>query len=1397
MTRSSGNSGDLRPTHGKDARRVVTGWAAVALAGAVLAIALAGATPAVAGPAFPWTATEAPVPSGAASSAFAYPATFIQEQCISDSTCIAVGSYKDTSGETWGLIETLSGGTWSATAAPEPVDADSSNFAGLNSVSCTSATACTAVGYYTNDLGYSAALVVTLSGTTWTAAAAPQPSGSDDDNTKLSSVSCTAATACTAVGADATSATSSDGFTDTLSGATWTAAQVGLPSNAATTNPTGSLVQVSCTSDTTCTAVGSYKDSSGYTAPLIDTLSSSWAAVEAPLPGDSGTDGDGQLNATLASVSCTVSTACTAVGSYNDSSTDNSRGGYAWGLIDSLSGTTWSAVSAPEPGTAGTDTAGNQGAHLVSVSCSSATWCAAVGGFQDSGVAGGFAYGLIDTGSGTSWSADAAPQPSGAGTDMDGEELSGLVSVSCDSDTYCAAAGSYHDTNGHHPGYLIDLESGTPTATEAPTPSNASTTTYSPLSTISCTDENYCGAGGTYGDTGGNIQGLLELGETTEGAPGPATQLVFSTEPAGATVGGAFTTQPVVTVEDASGDVVTTDSSTVSLSIASGTPTSGGPGALSGCSQNESSGVITFSGCQIGTLGTAYELHATDGSLTAATSAAFNVTAGTASKLVFSTQPAGASAGSAFGTEPVVTVEDASGDVVTTDSSTVSLSIALGTPTSGGPGALSGCSQNESSGVITFSGCQIGTLGTAYELHATDGSLTAATSAAFNVTAGTASKLVFSTEPPSSTATGSAFTSVVSEEDTNGNVISSDSATTVTLSIAANPAAGTLTCTNPGGATPTVSSGVASFTCSINKAGSGYTLAAASGSLTSALSTSFTITGTSTLPPPAPAPTTPTTATTTAATTATTTTSQTGNPTTPVVTIASARSVTSTSAVLSGTVNPKGSATSSHFQYGTTTAYGHTTADASEGAGTAALAVSVPVTGLSPATMYHVQLVATSATGTTKSTDVSFTTLASCVARTSNAEFVCAAYEALLGRAPDNAGVALYTGLLASGTSRAAVATDILTSSAYRRALVQSDYQAYLGRAADNEGVSYRLAQLAGGATDEELQANIVGSAEFFTRAGGTNAAFVTALYHDLLNRAPSSSELSSAERALVTAETPSRVQQVTTVLTDHAYRAALVQSFYEAYLGRSADASGVSYWVGLLAGGATDEKLQADILSSAEFFTHAGGTNAGFVTAVYHDLLNRVPSASERAHWVAALASGTSRAAAATDILTSSAYRTALVQSDYQAYLDRNADATGVSYWVGQLAGGATDEELQASIGGSAEFFSRAGGTNAGFVTALYHDLLNRAPSGSELSSAESALVAAETLSRVQQVTTVLTDHAYRAALVQSFYEAYLGRSADASGVSYWVGLLAGGATDEELQASIVGSAEFFSLHG
>ena len=69
----------------------------------------------------------------------------------------------------------------------------------------------------------------------------------------------------------------------------------------------------------------------------------------------------------------------------------------------------------------------------------------------------------------------------------------------------------------------------------------------------------------------------------------------------------------------------------------------------------------------------------------------------------------------------------------------------------------------------------------------------------------------------------------VAEQDANNNTETGDNATTVTLAINNNPSAGVLTCTNTGGLTVTVASGVANFTgCAITKTGTGYTLTATS-----------------------------------------------------------------------------------------------------------------------------------------------------------------------------------------------------------------------------------------------------------------------------------------------------------------------------------------------------------------------------------------------------------------------------------------------------------------------------------------------------------------------------------------------------------------------------------------
>ena len=318
-----------------------------------------------------------------------------------------------------------------------------------------------------------------------------------------------------------------------------------------------------------------------------------------------------------------------------------------------------------------------------------------------------------------------------------------------------------------------------------------------------------------YGSTGGTPINKPIVGMAlSRGVPGPATKLVFSTQPGGASGGLAFSTQPVVTVESAAGQPVTTDNSTVSIGIVPGTPTSGGSGLLSACtSTGEKNGVFTFSGCTINTAGTGYELVATDGQLSSATSAPFAVNTGMPSQLAFTTEPAGASGGTAFTTQPRVAVEDAGGNTVTTDSSTVTLSANVG------GGTISDCSESETAGVVAFSGCAINTEGT-YTLTATDGALATATSGSIVVSTGPASRLAFTGEPAGASG-GSAFSTqpVVTVEDAGGNAVTDDT-TVPTLTLTTGP--GVLS-----GCSPSTAAGVTTFTgCTVDVAHAGDVLTA-------------------------------------------------------------------------------------------------------------------------------------------------------------------------------------------------------------------------------------------------------------------------------------------------------------------------------------------------------------------------------------------------------------------------------------------------------------------------------------------------------------------------------------------------------------------------------------------
>lgn len=114
-------------------------------------------------------------------------------------------------------------------------------------------------------------------------------------------------------------------------------------------------------------------------------------------------------------------------------------------------------------------------------------------------------------------------------------------------------------------------------------------------------------------------------------APGAASQMVLTTNAAGAASGAAFTTQPVVTIRDAAGNTVTTDNSTVV------TMTVNGNGSVVGtAAATASAGVATFSTVGIrGTAGTTYTLSfAATGP--AAVTQSISLTAGATASLTLS-----------------------------------------------------------------------------------------------------------------------------------------------------------------------------------------------------------------------------------------------------------------------------------------------------------------------------------------------------------------------------------------------------------------------------------------------------------------------------------------------------------------------------------------------------------------------------------------------------------------------------------------------------------------------------------------------------------------------------------------------------------------------------------------
>ena len=255
----------------------------------------------------------------------------------------------------------------------------SSTTNGLSGVSCASASACTAVGYYDTASSADLTLAEAWNGTSWAIQPTPLPAGAT--SSRLSGVSCASASACTAVGYYATASSGGLTLAETWNGTSWTIQPTPNPAGA-----TGSdLFSVSCASASACTAVGRYvSGSSGDFLTLAETWNgTSWTIQPTPNPA-------GATVSDLFSVSCASASACTAVGSGNGT------------LAEIWNGARWAIQPTSLP-------AGASGGELLSVSCASVSACTAVGFTQ--GSTGQPT--LAEAWNGTKWTIKPTPSPAG------------------------------------------------------------------------------------------------------------------------------------------------------------------------------------------------------------------------------------------------------------------------------------------------------------------------------------------------------------------------------------------------------------------------------------------------------------------------------------------------------------------------------------------------------------------------------------------------------------------------------------------------------------------------------------------------------------------------------------------------------------------------------------------------------------------------------------------------------------------------------------------------------------------------------------------------------------------------------------------------------------------------
>jgi beta-glucosidase len=197
------------------------------------------------------------------------------------------------------------------------------------------------------------------------------------------------------------------------------------------------------------------------------------------------------------------------------------------------------------------------------------------------------------------------------------------------------------------------------------------------------------------------------------------------------------------------------------------------------------------------------------------------------------------------------------------------------------------------------------------------------------------------------------------------------------------------------------------------------------------------------------------------------------------------------------------------------------------------------------------------------------------------------------------------------------------------------------------------------------------------------------------------------------------------------------------------------------------------------------------YVGALYQDLLHRAVDPAGEQYWMNQIARGATLGQIASTIAHSNEHFAALVETTYQDFLGRGADPAGLNFWVGARQAGLTDEQLEAGLLATDEFYRLEGGTDADFVAGVYQTALQRAVDPQGEAFWEGLLAGG--ISRLA-VSQYLAHSAEREQLrVEDDYANVLHRQPDPAGVAHWTARLLSGASNEDVLSAFTSSRTYF----